>query len=101
MFVAHQTLLLLKYIKDLFLLKRTDIFLNFSDYKSLDNVLNSVFDNYYKDWNYKYIIDRGPAGTEDNLKLVKKYFKQHKDYIFSKTYIRNFSFLDRLGKQNT
>ena len=65
----------LEIIKDLFLLKTTDVFLNFPDHKSLDNVLSSVFDNYYKDWNYKYIIDRSNVGLGDTLLLLKKYLK--------------------------
>jgi hypothetical protein len=69
-------------IKDLFLLKTTDVFLNFPDHKSLDNVLSSVFDNYYKDWDYKYIIDRGPAGTIGNLELVKKHLDSKIKIIF-------------------
>ena len=72
----------LEIYEDLFLLKQTDVFQNFPDYKSLDNVLNSVFDNYYKDWKCKYIIDRGPAGTEGNLKLVKKHLDPNIKIIF-------------------
>ena len=72
----------LEIYKDLFLLKQTDVFTNYPDHKSLDNVLNSVFDSYYKDWNYKYIIDRGPAGTDGNLKLVKKYLNSNIKIIF-------------------
>ena len=72
----------LEIIKDLFLLKTTDVFQNFPDHKSLDNVLNAVFDNYYKDWNYKYIIDRGPAGTMGNLNLVKKHLDPNIKIIF-------------------
>ena len=33
------------------LLKNTDVFLNYPDHKSLDNVLDSVYDTYYKDVN--------------------------------------------------
>ena len=66
----------LEIIKDLFLLKQTDVFQNYPDEKSLDNVMNVVFDNYYKDWNYKYIIDRGPVSTSGNMMLVQKHFKQ-------------------------
>ena len=58
------------------------MFQNFPDHKSLDNVLDAVFDNYYKDWNYKYIIDRGPAGTDDNLELVKKHLDPNTKIIF-------------------
>lgn len=46
---------------------------NFPDEKSLDNLLSSTFDSYYKDWNCKYIIDRGMWGTSINLFLLKKY----------------------------
>ena len=66
----------LEIIKDLFLLKQTDVFKNYPDEKSLDNVMNVVFDNYYKDWNYKYIIDRGPVTTPGNMMLMKKHFNQ-------------------------
>ena len=58
------------------------MFQNFPDHKSLDNVLDAVFDNYYKDWNYKYIIDRGPAGTDGNLELVKKHLDPNIKIIF-------------------
>ena len=58
------------------------MFQNFPDHKSLDNVLDSVFDNYYKDWKYKYIIDRGPAGTAANLGLIKKHLDSNIKIIF-------------------
>ena len=32
----------LEIMKDLFLLKRTDVFLNYPDHKSLDNVLDAL-----------------------------------------------------------
>jgi hypothetical protein len=51
-------------LNDLSLLKKTDTFKNFPDHKSLDNVLNSVYDTYYKDWPQRIIIDRGPVMTE-------------------------------------
>ena len=66
----------LEIMKDLFLLKRTDVFLNYPDHKSLDNVLDTVFDTFYKDWNYKYIIDRGPVMTSGNLALMQKHYKR-------------------------
>ena len=72
----------LEIYKELFLLKRTDVFLNFPDHSSLDNVLDAVYPAYYKDWNFKYIIDRGPAGTTGNLALLKKHFKQEIKIIF-------------------
>ena len=72
----------LEIYKSLFLLKRTDVFQNFPDHRSLDNVLTAVFDNYYKDWKCKYIIDRGPAGTGANLALVKKHLDPNIKIIF-------------------
>lgn len=50
-----------------------DKYKNFPDQKSLDNLIASSFDSYYKDWNAKYIIDRGPWGTPINLHLLQKY----------------------------
>jgi sulfotransferase len=66
----------LEIMKDLFLLKQTDVFLNYPDHKSLDNVLDSVFDTYYKDWPQRIIIDRGPVTTISNLQLMQKHFKR-------------------------
>tara|TARA_R110002020_G_scaffold65269_1_gene172412 strand:- start:430 stop:1227 length:798 start_codon:yes stop_codon:yes gene_type:complete len=66
----------LEIMKNLFLLKNTDVFQNFSDYKSLNNVMNSVFSLYYKDWPQQYIIDRGPVMTPDYLTIMKHHFNQ-------------------------
>ena len=65
----------LEIMKDLHLLKQTDVFLNYPDHKSLDNVLDVVYDNYYKDWPQRIIIDRGPVLTTGNFSLVQKHFK--------------------------
>ena len=72
----------LEIMKKLFLLKETDVFQNFPDGQSLNNVMDEVYNLYYKNWNYKYIIDRGPAGTTSNLMLLKKHFKQEVKFIF-------------------
>ena len=66
----------LEIMNDLFLLKRTDVFQNFPDEQSLDNVMDEVYALYYKNWNYKTIIDRGPVCTPGNLKIMQKHFKQ-------------------------
>ena len=63
-------------MKVLFLLKETDIFKNYPDYQAVDNLLDMVYFNYYKHWNYKYIIDRAPAGTSSNLMLLKQHLRQ-------------------------
>ena len=72
----------LEIMKELFLLKGIDVFQNFPDEQSLNNVMDEVYNLYYKHWNYKYIIDRGPAGTVGNLKLLKKHFKQEIKVVF-------------------
>jgi len=66
----------LEIMKDLFLLKETDVFQNYPDHKSLDNVLDIVYDTYYKDWPQRIIIDRGPVTTAGNFALMQKYFKR-------------------------
>jgi len=66
----------LEIMKDLFLLKQTDVFQNFPDHKSLDNVLDVVYDSYYKDWPQPIIIDRGPVMTVGNFALMQKHFKK-------------------------
>ena len=68
----------LEIMKDLYLLKKTDVFENFPDHKSLDNVLNNVFTNYYQQWPQRIIIDRGPVtatGNPGNFELMQKHFK--------------------------
>jgi len=66
----------LEIIKDLFLLKQTDVFQNYPDHRSLDNVLDSVYNTFYKDWPQRIIIDRGPVMTKGNFRLIKKHFKR-------------------------
>ena len=68
----------LEIMKNLFLIKTTDTFKNFPDYKSLDNVMDNVFTNYYQQWPQRIIIDRGPALTSanpGNFELMQKHFK--------------------------
>ena len=66
----------LEIMKDVFLLKKTDVFLNYPDHKSLNNILDSVYDIYYKDWPQRIIIDRGPVMTPSNFALMQKHFKK-------------------------
>ena len=68
----------LEIMKDLYLLKKTDVFENFPDHQSLDNVLDNVFTNYYQQWPQRIIIDRGPVTATDNpgnFELMQKHFK--------------------------
>ena len=58
-------------INEIYSLQKTDIFKNFPDYGSLQNVTKNVFNNYYKDWKQDYIIDRAPWGYPKDLKFLK------------------------------
>jgi len=72
----------LEIYKDVWNLKQTDVFQNYPDHESLHRVMEAVIPAYYQHWDFKYIIDRGPTGTEENLSLLKKFFKQEIKIIF-------------------
>jgi len=72
----------LEVYKDVWNLKQTDVFQNYPDHESLHRVMEAIIPAYYQHWPYKYIIDRGPAGTDGNLFLLKKFFKQEIKIIF-------------------
>jgi hypothetical protein len=65
-------------IYQLQLIKDIEIYKNFPDKKSLDNIIKNVFNNYYENWNVDNIIDRGPWGTPGNLKYLKEIIKNPK-----------------------
>ena len=104
----------LEIMKNLYLIKTTDTFQNFPDHKSLDNVLDNVYNLYYKDWSQRIIIDRGPALTSanpGNFELMQKHFKPGFKCIvllrdlmdvfasYMKWYTENSdSFVNKLGK---
>lgn len=68
-------------IYQLHLLKDYEIYKNFPDEKSLNNIIKNVFNNYYKDWKAEFIIDRGSWGTPTNLELLKSIIKKPKFII--------------------
>ena len=72
----------LEIYKDIWNLKHTDVFKNYPDHESLHRVMESIIPAYYHHWNFKYIIDRGPAGTEGNLYLLKKFHSKDIRVIF-------------------
>ena len=104
----------LEIMKNLFLIKITDTFKNFPDHKSLDNVLDNVYNLYYRDWPQRIIIDRGPVLTSNNpgnFELMQKHFKHGFKCIvllrdlmdvfasYMKWYTENpDSFVNKLGK---
>jgi sulfotransferase len=50
---------------------------NFSDIKSLDNVIGNIIPNYYENWKEKYIIDRQAWGHENVLQQLKNHLKNN------------------------
>jgi len=104
----------LEIIKNIYLIKTTDTFQNFPDHKSLDNVLDNVYNLYYRDWPQRIIIDRGPVLTSSNpgnFELMQKHFKHGFKCIvllrdlmdvfasYMKWYTENpDSFVNKLGK---
>lgn len=68
-------------IYQLQLIKDYEIYKNFPDEKSLDNIIKNVFNNYYENWKVDNIIDRGPWGTPYNLKCLKSIIKKPKFII--------------------
>ena len=72
----------LEIMKEMYLLKGTDTFQNFPDEQSLDNVMDEVYKLYYKYWNYKIIIDRGPVCTPGNLKSCKNILSNRFDVLY-------------------
>ena len=68
--------IILDIFKNLNQSKSNDIYKNFPDEKSFDNVIQGIIPNYYKDWPQKYIIERSPIGNPGNYDFIKKYFDQ-------------------------
>jgi hypothetical protein len=66
----------LEIFKELYLLKETEVFQNFPDHTSLDNVIKNIMSSYYQDWPQSFILDRGPAGTPGNSMVLTQYMDQ-------------------------
>jgi hypothetical protein len=56
-------------------------FKNFPDHRSYDDLMSSIFDGYYKNWNSNIIIDRSNWGVPNNLKLLEKYCPNKPKFI--------------------
>ena len=55
------------------------MFQNYPDHQSLNNILDTVYDTFYKDWPQRIIIDRGPvlaSGNPGNFELMKIHYKR-------------------------
>ena len=63
------------------LVRTTEAFKIFPDEKSFDNLLNKVFNSYYKDFTAKNIFIRAPWGTPANLFILKSMIEEPKFII--------------------
>jgi|TARA_R110000823_G_scaffold251884_1_gene374641 hypothetical protein len=55
------------------MLKKTDVYANYPDEQSLDNITKNVIPNYYSHWKSDYIIDRTVWGLPLYFEVLKKY----------------------------
>jgi len=55
------------------LLKGTDVYQNYPDEESLDNVVKNIIPNYYSHWKTDCIIDRSVWGLKPNFDVLKKH----------------------------
>ena len=85
-------------IYQLHLLKNTEIYQNFPDEKSYNNIIKNVFNNYYKDYQSKFIITRGPWGTPFNLKSLKSIIKKPKFIILYRPVLECLASFIRIEK---
>ena len=73
--------LLADILLSLYHIKHSEIYNNFPDKKSFNNIYQNIFNNYYSHWKNNHIIDRAPWGTEANLILLKEIYKNPKFII--------------------
>ena len=85
---------------ELFTLKKTDIFQNYPDHKSFDNVAAKVFEHYYQDWKADYIIDRAPWGMPPNINFIKMYHKNVKIIVLVRDVIEILASFIRFSQRN-
>tara|TARA_B100001094_G_C18101581_1_gene756056 strand:- start:237 stop:1025 length:789 start_codon:yes stop_codon:yes gene_type:complete len=74
--------------KELIEIKTRDVYKNFPYEKPFNDVCNSVFSSYYKNWKQDYILDRGPWGYPNNLQFLKNHFDGELKFI---VLVRNVS----------
>jgi hypothetical protein len=55
------------------LLKKQEVYENFPDEKSLDNITRNVLQNYYSHWTSPHIIDRSIWGLPQHFEILKEY----------------------------
>ena len=86
---------------NLFRIKDSNLFQNYPDHKSLNNVVDHVFELYYKDWKCKYIVDRSCWGTPATLQILKKVEKDIKIIILVRDIIEVLASFIRWSQNHT
>lgn len=81
-------------------LKNKDVFQNFPDHQSLNNVIETIIGSYYKDWKAEVIIDRAPWGTPDDLNIIKQLIKKPKFIILIRPVIECIASFAKLQIDN-
>ena len=66
----------------------------------IDNLIKQSLYEYYKDWESDLILDRGPWGTPDNLKILKKIFIKPKFVILLRPLIECLASFAKLQIDN-
>ena len=54
-------------------LKKTNLYKNYPDEKSLDSISSRIIPNYYSEWDADVIIDRSVWGLPDSINTLKKF----------------------------
>jgi hypothetical protein len=80
------------------LLKTSETFRLFPDEKSFNNLLNGIFDSYYKNFEAKNILMRAPWGTPANLFMVNATIKNPKFIILYRPVLECLASIIKLEK---
>jgi sulfotransferase len=83
-------------IYELNLFKNSELFKNFQDEISLNNIIKEVFNNYYKHFKANNIIIRAPWGTPANLYMLKEIIKEPKFIIIYRPVLECLSSIIKL-----
>lgn len=62
-------------------LKDSEIYNNFPDHYSLNNLIKNAMNVYYENWKATDILDRGPWGTPANLNIIKNFINKNPKFI--------------------
>jgi hypothetical protein len=81
-------------------IKDNEIYKNFPDEKSLDNIIKNVFKNYYENWKVDNIIDRGVWGTPYNLQALKTIIKKPKFIVLYRPVLECLASFIKIEKPN-